>query len=195
MIVRSLSRYLLVLALIAPAAAACARAHARTQPAPPPLDPPPPPPRVVVLQPEAPVSGPVPEPPTAPRPARPRPAQRPSDSADGGRAEPHKTEPPPPVEQAPPRPPAPAQEPGALQMTPPATQGQVERDIRERLAQASRDLARIDYRALNNEARAQYDTAKRFIEQAEQALKDKNLPFAQKLADKAEALAALLVPR
>ena len=57
---------------------------------------------------------------------------------------------------------------------------------------ATRDLGQIDYRALGADARAQYDTAKRFIGQAERALKDRNVAFAEQLADKAATLAALL---
>ena len=48
------------------------------------------------------------------------------------------------------------------------------------------------YRALNAEARVQYDTAKRFISQSQEALRAKNLVFARSLADKAAALAAQL---
>jgi uncharacterized protein (DUF885 family) len=85
--------------------------------------------------------------------------------------------------------------PGLLQMTPPGNQAQVDRHIRDLLTRAAYDLTRIDYAALNGDGKAQYDTAKRFIQQAEQALKDRNFPFAAKLADKAGALAAILVRR
>jgi uncharacterized protein (DUF885 family) len=63
------------------------------------------------------------------------------------------------------------------------------------MIKASADLKRIDYRALNANARTQYDTAKRFIQQAEDAVRMKNLPFAKNLADKAAALAAQLGPQ
>ena len=62
------------------------------------------------------------------------------------------------------------------------------------MTRASADLNRIDYRALNNDARTQYDTAKRFIQQAEDAIRMKNLPFAKNLADKAAVLATQLSP-
>ncbi|MGB7219644.1 MAG: hypothetical protein WBD07_12660, partial [Vicinamibacterales bacterium] len=68
----------------------------------------------------------------------------------------------------------------------------VERKIRVTLTDASRSLGRIEYRALSVEGKAQYDIAKRFVEQAEEALVAKNLLFASQLADKAAALAALL---
>ena len=60
------------------------------------------------------------------------------------------------------------------------------------MGRADGDLNRIDYRALNTDARTQYDTAKRFIEQAEEAIRMKNLLFAKNLADKAAVLATQL---
>jgi hypothetical protein len=56
-------------------------------------------------------------------------------------------------------------------------------------------LGRVDYGKLNADARAQYEQSKRFTEQAQQALKDRNFVFASTLADKAAALAAGLAPR
>ena len=61
-----------------------------------------------------------------------------------------------------------------------------------RLGSHEAELNRIDYRVLNTDARSQYDTAKRFVQQAEDAIRMKNLPFAKNLADKAAALAAQL---
>ena len=72
---------------------------------------------------------------------------------------------------------------------------ELERAIRARMAQAGRDLDRTDYRALNAERRTQYDTAKRFLQQADDALKVKNLVFAEQLADKAATLAAALTQK
>ncbi len=65
--------------------------------------------------------------------------------------------------------------------------------MRATIAQATRDLTRIDARALNAEARAQLDIAKRFVQQAGDALTAKNFVFAGQLADKAAALATLLL--
>src|ERR1700730_6227199 len=93
-----------------------------------------------------------------------------------------------PVEE-PPRPPT------TLQTTPPTAEGEVERLIRMSIAKANADLNRVDYRALNNDARNQYDTAKRFIRQADDAMRAKNLVFAKSVADKAAALAAQLAGR
>ena len=90
-----------------------------------------------------------------------------------------------PVEE-PPRPPS------TLQTTPTTAEGEVERGIRASLSRANLDLNRIDYRLLNADAKTQYDTAKRFIRQADDAMRAKNLVFAKSLADKAAALAAQL---
>jgi hypothetical protein len=57
------------------------------------------------------------------------------------------------------------------------------------LTRANNELGRVDYRGLNADARIQYDTAKRFIRQADTAIKAKNLVFAKSLADKAVAIA------
>jgi len=63
------------------------------------------------------------------------------------------------------------------------------------LARVNSELSRIDYGRLNADARSQYDQSKRFTQQAEQALKDRNVVFAATLADKAEALASQLLAR
>lgn len=187
------TRWWLLLCVIAVAGPGCMRARAKSQPAGPPLDVPAPPPRVVLpLEAEAqPVQQPPPSPeeprkaPTPP-PARPRPPAVPADT--------------PRIVEEPPKPAAPAPPPAtpaatALQTTPAAEQGEVERAIRATMTRAGADLNRIDYRALDKGARTQYDTAKRFIQQAEDAIRMKNLPFAKNLADKAAVLAAQLGPR
>ena len=105
------------------------------------------------------------------------------------------------------RPPRPARRPRLRATTPPpadepprtlqttANATQAEQRIRGLLANATRDLGRIDYRALSVDAQAQYDIAKRFTEQADEAMKGKNIVFAEQLADKAAALAAQLLKR
>jgi len=82
-----------------------------------------------------------------------------------------------------------------LQQTPPAQTSEMERQVREHLARAGTDLDRVNYKALNADGRSQYDTAKRFIKQAEQALEEKNLVFAVFVAEKAAGLAASLLGR
>jgi hypothetical protein len=192
---RRVNGFVRAIALAAPlmAAAGCAKAHASAQPSGPPLETPVPPPRVVSIpiesEPIAPAVPPIEAP--GPRPT----ANAPRVAAP----KPEKTEPPPAVptvaaSPVPPAAPPPADEPPrTLQTTP--NPGQVEQRIRGLLTNAARDLSRIDYRALGVGAQGQYDIAKRFTEQAEEALKDKNLVFAEQLADKAAALAAQLLKR
>ena len=118
-----------------------------------------------------------------PRENPPRPAE-PAKPVEPPKIEPP-IETPLPVEEAP-RPPS------TLQTTPTTAEGEVERGIRASLSRANLDLNRIDYRLLNADAKTQYDTAKRFIRQADDAMRAKNLVFAKSLADKAAALAAQL---
>jgi hypothetical protein len=73
--------------------------------------------------------------------------------------------------------------------------GEAEQRVRSTIEKASRDLSRIDYKSLNPEARAQYEVAKRFVQQAGDALAAKNFVFAGQLADKAATLAGLLMKR
>ena len=177
--------------LVAPllASVGCAKLHANAQPNRVPLETPLPPPRVIVpIESEliAPAAVPPVEAP-GPRPARdaPRPATPPATTPP--RVE--KTDPPPvPSANQPSDDPA-----RALQTT--ANAGETEQRIRTLLSNAARDLGRIDYRALSVNAQAQYDIARRFREQAEDALKARNLVFAEQLADKAAALAGQLLKR
>jgi len=53
----------------------------------------------------------------------------------------------------------------------------------------------VDYRALNADARTQYDTAKRFVTQADDAIRTKNLVYAKSIAEKAATIAAQLAGR
>jgi outer membrane biosynthesis protein TonB len=186
---------LFVIALLASSSIGCARAHARTVPQQPDaaLEVPPPPDRnVEPAEVEAP---PPPEPPTpapeAPRAQPPRPRPTPP-------REPRPTETPKP--EPAPEPPKPAEEPprtpaSTLQTTPATAEGELERGVRATLTHASNELNRIDYRVLNADAKIQYDTAKRFVRQAEDAVKTKNLVFAKNLADKAATIADQLAGR
>ena len=169
----------------------CTRAHAKTAPDPPDvaLEVPAAPPHTID-QPEVEVPPP-PPPAPAPEPARVAPP-RPRPPAAPPR------EPPKPPEPAKPEPPpdapkASAEEPAragsTLQTTPAIVEGELERNVRSVLARANTELGRIDYRVLNADAKVQYDTAKRFIRQADDAVKAKNLVFAKSLADKAVAIA------
>lgn len=172
------------LLLMAVTLSACAaKAQVRAEAEMPLLDPPPPPPRVVAIyvQPPEPLPiTPAVEPATPVRPpARPvRPEQKPEAIAVS----------PEPVE-ANVRPSGPS-----LTMTPsPGSEAQTVTAIRDLLGRAARDLSRVNAAALNGDGRAQYDQASRFIQQAEDALKSRNIVFAGKLADKAATMAAVLV--
>jgi protein TonB len=176
----------------------CTRAQAKITPDAP-LDVPPPPPRdVEPIESEPPPVVPLAQEPARNTPARPRPAPpREQPRQEPARVEPPKPEAPttPPAE-----PPKPAEEPPktpatTLQTTPPTAEGEMERGVRAAIIKASADLNRVDYRALNNDARTQYDTAKRFIRQADEAIRAKNLVFAKSVADKAVVLAAQLAGR
>jgi hypothetical protein len=180
------------LVALAAGAAGCATAHARGEPVGPPLVTPAPPPHTmpaVESEPEPPAppaaSGPTPR---IVRPAPRASAPKPDRAADRS-PDKEKTDPAPPaVVPAPPQ--------GTTALPPLQTTAnvtEVEKNIRALMAKATRDLDGTDYRALSAERRTQYDTARRFVQQAEEALKVKNLVFAEQLADKAATLAAALL--
>ena len=172
----------------------CAHAQAKTTPDLPALAMPAPPPRDVEpaeIDPPPPVT-------LVTEPAR-NPSARPRPAPPAPRIEAPKT-----VEPAKPETPAveltkPADEsakpPTTLQTTPATAEGEVERGIRTSLQHANTDLGRVDYRALNADARTQYDMAKRFVTQADDAIRTKNLVFAKNLAEKAATIAAQLAGR
>ena len=184
--------FICIPALLAPG---CMRAHARTEPEPPPLDAPAPPPRNVEARtPEAPAPVTLVEPaPTvlAPPPPAPSAQQR----TDPTKPEPPKVEPTTPVEAAKPVEDPRSQPTTTLQTTSAEREAQVEKGTRNMLARALADLNRVEYSRLKADARAQYDQARRFISQAEDALQKRNLIFASNLADKASTLAAQLAGR
>lgn len=178
-------RALTIVLLAASLSACAAKAQVRHEVEVPLLEPPPPPPRVVVAEyrdkEPPPVTPPVEEvvAPAKPAPRPPRPEQ--------------KSEPvvaaPEPIENAA-RPVAPP----SLTLTPtPGSEAQTVTAIRDLLGRATRDLSRVNAGALNRDGRSQYDAARRFIQQAEDALKAHNIVFAGRLADKAATMAAILV--
>jgi hypothetical protein len=168
----------------------CAHPRANTIADVPPLDVPAPPPRDVEPNgTEAPPPMPLVSEPARENPVRPRPTPREQPRPEAPKPEAAKPE------ALPAEPPKPAEDPKpptTLQTAPTQVEGEVERGIRASLAKATTELNRVDYRVLNADARTQYDTAKRFIGQAEEAMRAKNLVFAKNLAEKAEALAAQL---
>jgi outer membrane biosynthesis protein TonB len=176
-----------VLGMSALLASGCIRAQAKVIPEMPALDVPLPPPRVIVevVEPEPPAPAPPVAEPVRPVP-RPRPAPQPRAES---RPEPPKGE----------VPEAKASDAGrqtpTLQTASGPQEAEAERRVRGLLARATADLGHIDRRRLDADARTQFDTAKRFVSQAEDALRAKNLVFAGNLADKAAALAAQLASR
>jgi hypothetical protein len=172
----------------------CARVHAKAIPDVPALDVPAPPPREVEateVDPPPPV-GLVQEPARSVPPRTPPAPIREQPRPDAPRAEQPKPE------QPASETPKPLEEPArptTLQTTPVTAEAAVERGIRATLARASNDLNRIDYRVLNADARMQYETAKSFVHQAEEAIHRQNLVFAKTVADKAAALAAQLASK
>jgi len=182
--------HVIVLAALAAGTSGCARLSARS--AGPPLNMPAPPPRIVPIESQPIVAAPTVDdvPSRAPEPIAPTPAPTPPPRAD-------RSEPVPPARtEAPSEPgvvapaPDPAPAPPALQTT--ANPTEAEQRTRVALENAKRDLGRIDLRRLNTDARSQYEIARRFVQQAEDALKARNPVFAEQLADKAATLAALL---
>jgi hypothetical protein len=172
-------------------AAGCTRLTARTVPPPPPLDVPAPPPRVVeAVETDRPTTGTLVDAPASGAPSSRRPPPARTESSP-------KPEPPKPVEPPPPAvenvpPPEPARPASTLQTTPPERQVAVENEIRATVGRAHRDLGKIDYKRLSPEGQKQYDQAKRFATQAEEALLGKNLPLAQQYAQNAANMAAQL---
>ena len=178
-------RRLCVVLLTASLGACAAKAQVRSEVEVPLLDPPPPPPRVVTsyVEPEPlPISPPAePVTPAKPAPRPPRPQQP---------AEPANTTPEQPVVDTIPRP----SPPPSLTLTPsPGSEAQTVTAIRDLLRRASSDLSRVNAGALSRDGRSQYDTARRFLQQAEEALTARNIVFAGRLADKAATMAAILV--
>ena len=170
--------------LLAAALTGCAaKAQVRNEVEVPLLDPPPAPPRVVVtyVEPEPP-----PEPPPVEAAVPAKPAPRPPRAVQ----QPDPVEPPPePVVTA-----TKPASPGALTLTPsPGSEAQTVTAIRALMDRASRDLQRVNAGALNHDGRAQLEQARRFLQQADEALKVRNIVFAGRLADKAATMAAILV--
>ena len=163
----------------------CATTKASSPSPMPALAPPDVPPRVIAeYLPDPPLpSEPVSAEAVIPVPRPPRPIRRDVVRADAPPDEPQGPPVPPPV-------PAP---PSSLALQSTGAGVLADRSVRMMLAQAARDLARVDYQALDADGRAQHDTARRFMQQAEEALKARNVMFAGKLADKAATMAAVLV--
>ena len=176
---------------MAVAASGCFRTQAQVPVEMPPLTVPPPPPRLVEPSlPDNPPPGPelLDEPADKPLPPQTDVAPPPRPGASGPTAPVT-----PPVDAAAP---APGRTPQTtLKTVSPQEEGRMERAIRALARRAQADLNRVDYEGLGRDARANYDQAKNFIAQAEDALSGRNLVFAETVADKAATLAAQLAGR
>jgi hypothetical protein len=181
----NVAKLILLAMLVCMSGLACAKARANTEIVVPDLQPPPPPPRIV----ETFALDPVPT--IEPSPVESALATPPVKTPP--RVVP-KPEPPKADEEVPIIPERPPQTAPALTLKPgPSVQAQTEASIRALLDRAQRDLQRVNYAALDADGRAQFDTARGFMQQAQEALKVANLAFAGKLADKAATMAAILV--
>ncbi|MCA1583824.1 MAG: hypothetical protein LC791_03280 [Acidobacteria bacterium] len=168
--------------------AGCAKPRAQVELPLPELVPPPPPPRIVAIYEE---EAEEPPPPVEPEPVEesspPPPKEvRPEARADvetaktgPARSEPTRPRPPP--------------SPSLTLKPAPGTEAKTEASIRALVGNTGRNLARINLDGLDSDGRTQYETARRFLQQAEEALKTGNLVFAGKLADKAATMATVLV--
>jgi hypothetical protein len=183
---------LIVVASLGAGVGGCIKAQAKTAPDGPPLEMPAPPPRVIAPADEPIVAAPA-------EPTEPAPAPTSTTRKPPRRAQPSAESTQKPVETAPPAElPLPQAAPEPTNPTPAPTlraPGTAEKPVRDRLTEAQRDLARVDYAKLSPDGRNQYEQSKRFVQQAEQALKDQNFVFAQTLADKAANIAAELLGR
>ena len=171
---------ILVTVLAALAGGCAARTGAAPASAPVELRAPAPPPRVLPAPPD-PVEPEAtePAPAAAPAAAPARPATRPASR-------------PPAPDSTPPRS-GPARPPALRPGVAPGASATTEAAVLALLEAARRDLSRITPAPLTADARTQYDAASRFAEQADAALKARNLVYAGMLADKAATLAAALL--
>jgi hypothetical protein len=187
---RSLMAIMLGVGISAAAGAGCAKARAATVPDGPPLAMPQPPPRVFApVDPEEPLAANpvVPEPPAAEAPqVTPR---RPPRRATTTTTESEKPEPTPQPTQTAPEPQR------ELRAASTPADADADKKIRSLLAAASRNLGQVDYQKLSLAGREQYENAKSFGEQANEALTQRNYVFAETLADKAAKLAIELLGR
>jgi hypothetical protein len=178
-------------------ASACVTGRAQTPTQRPALEVPPPPPRVVEPLPAepAPPLEPVADlPPATSTSVRNRPAPRDTGPREAAKPDP-KPEPP---AAAAPETASPAPTTGANpapQIRTPDDNSETARQVRDILDRASKALASIDYRPLTRQRKESYDTAKRFIQQAEDAIKASNFVYARFLADKADILSKELQGR
>ena len=160
-----------------------AKAKAQALPDGPPLAVPSAPAHVVAVEQIA-AEEPPPEAPPAPEPVT-LPTPRPAAAPPPRRAETPPAPQPPAASQQPPE--APAVRAAA------AAGSADETKVKELTSKAAADLMRVDYGKLSSEGKAQYNQSKRFSDEAQKAVKERNFVYAVTLAEKAATLAAELV--
>ncbi len=171
-------------ALLMSLAACGTKARAATVPDGPPLAVPPPPAREIAPLQVADAPPPEPPPPAEEAP----PAPKPAPAVTSKPANPPRETPAPPPQPAVQTPPTEAP---AVRAT---TSANDEKRAKELLGRAT-DLLnnKVDYKRLSKDGQTQYEDAKRFAEQAQQAIKERNFAYALTLADKAATLAGELL--
>lgn len=164
-------------------AGACASASASSTPlvvpAPPPREVPVPVALPEVAEAEPPAQSPAAARETSPRPRRPATPSPPASAASP--ATPSAAAPPAQVTTSPP--------PADLRATGSGMQAISADEVRRMIDRAGRTLEGVDRRRLSSAGQVQHDTARRFLTQAEAAVKTDHLIFAKYLAEKGEALA------
>jgi outer membrane biosynthesis protein TonB len=184
------------LGLVAVGAAGCVSAQAKSADRPALVVPPPP---ARVIEPAEIVPEPVPDLPTPPSGTPTRPPRRetpPRTQANEAKPDPKPSDPkpvepiPPPVEQPPP-----AAPPAQLRTPQTADTSGAAKTVRTTIDTARSLLNSVNFGTLSNERKKAYNDAKLLMQQAEDALKEGNLSFAQGVASKAETLARELAGR
>jgi hypothetical protein len=134
----------------------------------------------------------LPPPPTASSRPRPQPSAREAaGSREAVKTDPKPETPPVPQEAAAPTTTAPP----APQIRTPADNSETARQVREILDRANKGLSTVDYRVLTPQRKESYDSAKQFIQLAEEAVRVSNFQYAKFLAEKADTLAKELQGR
>lgn len=163
---------------------ACGKVQAKT-PAPPPSLVPPPPPSPLIVP--VTIEYVEPEPPSPPATTPPanttKPPTPPKPAGNAGT---------PPATTTAPPPETPVTAPPVLQTAPNANATEAERGVRDKIETARTDLGKVTYTTLSKDAKTSYDSAKRFIQIAEDNIRTKNFPYAMQMATKAAELAAQL---
>jgi outer membrane biosynthesis protein TonB len=182
----------LVLLLMTTGLAACASGRAQVIEERPTLAVPPVPPRTIAAQPpvEPPVSEPIVEP-VAPLPAAPKPRPNRTPASSEPKPDPKPEQPVETANATVPNPPPVA----PLRTASTPTGSEATKQIRETLQRADGILSRVDYQKLSADKRANYDTAKAWMQQADDAIKKDDLRLALLLAERAENIAKQLETR